>query len=100
MHGALLRANAVRTRLLALHYSDCAAQVRLPPLRSRARYKFGCAPLRGGGSANQTVRASLYCFAARVQLRDIPLRSGAAQSKFNHPPLLNGREILSSGRGE
>ena len=23
---------------------------------------------------------------------------GAAQSKFNHPPLLNGREILSSGR--
>ncbi len=32
-------------------------------------------------------------------LRDIPLRIGAAQSKFNHSPLLNGREILSSGRG-
>lgn len=27
------------------------------------------------------------------------LRIGAAQSKFNHPSLLNGREILSSGRG-
>ena len=27
------------------------------------------------------------------------LRIGAAQSKFNHPSLLTGREILSSGRG-
>lgn len=45
---------------------DCAAQVRLPPLRSRARCKFDCAPLRGGGSANQTVRASLYYCTARV----------------------------------
>ena len=29
----------------------------------------------------------------------LPLSIGAAQFKFNHSPLLNGREILSSGRG-
>lgn len=28
----------------------------------------------------------------------LPLSIGAAQSKFNHPPLLNGCEILSCGR--
>ena len=58
MHGALLRASAVRTRL--------------PPLRSRA---------------------------VRVWLRDMALRIGAAQSKFNHTSLQVTHKILSRGRG-
>jgi len=40
MHGALLRANAVQTPLLALHYSDFTVRTRLPSLRSRARCKW------------------------------------------------------------
>ena len=35
--------------------------------------------------------ASLRNRAARIWLRDIPLRIGVAQFKFNHSPLLNGR---------
>ncbi|MBF0983824.1 MAG: hypothetical protein HXK63_01565 [Campylobacter sp.] len=58
MHGALLRASAVQTRL--------------PPLRSRA---------------------------VRVWLRDMALRIGAAQSKFNHTSLQVTHKILSRGRG-
>ncbi len=84
MHGALLRANAERTQL--------------PPLHSRVRCKFDCASIRGEPDANRTTCVLPYGYAARIWLCDIPLRIGAAQFKFNHSPLLNGREILSSGR--
>ena len=85
MRGALLHANAVR--------------IGLSPLHSCARCKFGCAPLRGGGSANLTVRASLYYCAARVFGYAIWRYVSARHNlNLNHPPPLNGREILSSGR--
>ena len=91
MHGALLRASAVRIRLLA------TARRKSGCLRYKAvRDVNGCAPLRGGGSVNPTVRASLYYCTARVWLCDMALRIGAAQSKLNHTPLLNGRENFIS----
>jgi len=50
--------------------------------------------------ANPAARASLQRpRGAGFWLCDILLCVGAVQSKFNHPSLLNGREILSSGRG-
>jgi len=84
MRGALLHANAVR--------------IGLSPLHSCARCKFGCAPLRGGGSADLTVRASLYYCAALVFGYAIWRYVSARHNlNLNHPLPLNGREILSRG---
>nr|DAP40968.1 MAG TPA: hypothetical protein [Inoviridae sp.] len=53
--GALLRASAVRIRLLA------TARRKSGYFRYAAVLDVnGCAPLRGGGSVNQTVSTSLY----------------------------------------
>ena len=99
MHGALLRANAERTQLLALHYSDCTAQVRLSQLRSRARCKWPRSATWRRQCESDCSRFVILLHGASFWLCDILLRIGAAQFKFNHSPLLNGREILSSGRG-
>ena len=84
MHSALLRANAVRTQL--------------PPLRGRARCKWLCSATWRRQCESDCSRFVILPHGAGFWLRDISLHIGAAQSKFNHPPLLNGREILSSGR--
>ena len=78
---------------------DCAAQVRLLPLRSRARCKWLRSATWRRQCESDCSRFVILLHGAGFWLCDIPLRIGAAQFKFNHPPLLNGREILSSGRG-
>ena len=83
MHSALLRANAVRTR---------------PPLLQSARCKWLRSATRRRQCESDCSRFVILLHGAGFWLCDIPLRSGAAQSKLNHSPPLNGREILSSSR--
>ena len=48
---------------------------------------------------NPTVRASLYYYATWVFSYAYGATYRCDAVKFNHSPLLNGRKILSSGRG-
>lgn len=68
------------------------------PLHSCARCKWLRSATRRRQCESDRSRFIILLHGADFWLRDIPLRIGAAQSKFNHPPLLNGREILSRGR--
>lgn len=68
MRGALLRTNAVWTRL--------------PPLRSRARCKWLCSATRRMQCESDCSRFAILLHGARFWLRDIPLRIGAAR-KFH-----------------
>ena len=77
---------------------DCAAQVRLPQLRSRVRCKWLRSATWRRQCESDCSRFVILLHGVGFWLCDIPLRIGAAQFNFNHPPLLNGREILSSDR--